>query len=55
MNNLVDKEFLEIAEDIKKGKTLKKNQGTAARLYKHPIKKRTIKISEGQRRGVRHG
>jgi len=51
--NLIDEEFKKIASQLAQGKL--PNGRKAVRVYNHPIKKRTIIVSEGQRKGVRRG
>lgn len=52
--NLVDDKFKrEVSDKLAQGEL--PNGKRAVNLYKHPIKNRTIKISEGQRKGVRYG
>ena len=50
--NLVDKEFKDVLEKWANGEETE-GRRAVKRVYKHPIKKRTVLISNGQYNGVR--
>ena len=50
--NLVDPEFENIVKEFEKGNF---PGPPAIKVYKHPIKKRTVIVSKGQQRSLRHG
>lgn len=53
--NLANPQLKEVMEALSEGKTPPKGKQAVKRLYKHPVKNRTIFKSTGQRDAIRRG